>query len=157
MNLASVFSKVWLWVSLISGIAFGFGNTVVAAADAKFEVQLVWATNDEKPPNDEYHPADAATRTRLESLGLKWKNFFVVKKSEFETKGGESGRITVSEKSSISVKLLTAKKAEITFYGQQGEECSRRVQPFKAGEVLVHGGNVPENATAWLITLKRLN
>ncbi len=136
--------------------AWGFESTVVAA-ETKFEVQLVWATNDEKPPNDRYQPADEATQKRLESLGLKWKNFFVVRKSEFETKNGESGRITVSEKSSIAVKLLAHKKAEIIFYGQQGEECSRRVQRFRVGEVLVHGGNVPENATAWLITLKRLN
>lgn len=126
------------------------------AGEAKFEAQLIWATNDEKPPKDDYKPVDEETRKKLEGLGLKWKNFFVVKRKEFETKNGESGKVEISEKSAISVKLLEDKKVEVVFYGKKGEECSRRKQPLKAGETLIHGGNVPENATAWLVTLKRI-
>lgn len=157
MNFTSKLGLTWLWAIVLPGMLLASGSNAVLAAEGKFEVQLVWATNDEKPPNDQYKAVDEEMRKKLESLGLKWKNFFVVKKAGFETKNGDSGRVTISEKSSISVKVLAEKKVEVVFFGKNGEECSRRVQPLKTGEVLVHGGNVPENATAWLVTLKRLD
>lgn len=154
MNLRFKFTAAWFW-ALLLGIFIG-NVGAATAGEAKFEAQLVWATNDEKPPSDDYKPVNEETRKKLESLGLKWKNFFIVKQKDFETKNGESGKVQISEKSTIAVKLLDDKKVEVVLYGKKGEECSRRSQPLKAGEVLCFGGNVPENATAWLVTLKRL-
>jgi len=153
MNFKPTFGLAWFW-ALVIGVLVADARAAVAG-EAKFEAQLVWATNDEKPPKDDYKPVDEETRKKLEGLGLKWKNFYVVKRKDFETKNGESGKVEISEKSSISVKLLDDKKVEVVLFGRKGEECSRRTQPLKAGEMLVHGGNVPENATAWLVTLKR--
>lgn len=154
MNLRSNFTSVWFW-ALVIGL---FAGTASAgqAGEAKFEAQLVWATNDDKPPGDDYKPVSEETRKKLESLNLKWKHFYTVKTKEFETKNGESGKVEISEKSSITVKLLPEKKVEVVFYGKKGEECSRRNQPLKAGEILCFGGNVPEKDTAWLVTVKRL-
>lgn len=154
MNLRVNFTAAWL-PALVFGLLLGNAHAAVAG-EAKFEAQLIWATNDEKPPKDDYKPVDEETRKKLESLGLKWKNFYLVKKKDFETKNGDSGKVEVSEKSSIAVKQLDDKKVEVVFYGKKGEECSRRTQSLKVGEMLVHGGSVPENATAWLVTLKRL-
>ncbi len=145
----------WVWAAIVGGLIALNAGTVVAG-EAKFEAQLVWGTNDEKPPNDDYKPVDPETLKRIESLNLKWKSFFVVKKVELETKNGASGKVPVSDKSSISVKLIEGDKVEVVFYGKKGEECSRSVQSLKTGKMLVHGGNVPENATAWLVTLKRI-
>lgn len=155
MNFKPKFRLAWICAVVTVGILVA-GVSSSFADEAKFESKLVWATNDEKPPDDSYKPVDQEARKKLESLGLKWKNFFVVKRVEFETKSGASGKVAVSDKSSISVKLLDDKKVEVVFYGKKGEECSRRVQTLKTGETLVHGGNVPENATAWLVTLKRI-
>ena len=154
MNLRSNFTSVWFW-ALVVGL---FAGTASAghAGEAKFEAQLVWATDAEKPPSDDYKPVDEETRKKLESLNLKWKKFYTVKKKEFETKNGESGKVELSEKSAITVKLLPEKKVEVVFFGKKGEECSRRNQPLKPGEILCFGGNVPEKDTAWLVTLKRL-
>ncbi len=155
MNFKPQFGLAWLCAVALLG-NFAIASGAAFAGEAKFDAQLVWATNDEKPPNENYKPVGEKTRKKLESLGLKWKNFFVVKRTEFETKNGDSGKVSVSEKSAIAVKLLADKKVEVVFFGKKGEECSRRVQPLKVGEMLVHGGSVPENATAWLVTLKRL-
>ncbi len=155
MNLKPKFGLAWICAVVAIGFLFASAGST-NAGEAKFEAQLVWATNDEKLPDDNYKPADQEARKKLESLGLKWKSFFVVKRVEFETKSGASGKVAVSDKSSISVKLLDEKKVEVVFYGKKGEECSRRVQTLKLGEMLVHGGNVSENATAWLVTLKRI-
>jgi hypothetical protein len=155
MNFKPKFGLAWICAVVTFGFIFAsVGSTF--AGEAKFESQLVWATNDEKPPSDNYKPVDQETQKKLESLGLKWKGFYVVKRVEFETKNGESGKVAVSDKSSISVKVLDDKKVEVVFFGKKGEECSRRVQKLKIGEMLMHGGNVPENATAWLVTLKRI-
>jgi len=154
MNLRFNYTSAWFWAVLLG---LFIGNVGAATAgEEKFEAQLVWATNDEKPPSDDYKPVNEEPRKKLESLGLKWKNFFIVKRKDFETKNGESGKVQISEKSTIAVKLLPEKKVEVVLYGKKGEECSRRSQPLKAGEMLCFGGNVPENATAWLVTLKRL-
>jgi hypothetical protein len=155
MNFKPKFGVVWMWAVVAVGFLVA-GAGPAFAGEATFEAQLVWATNDEKPPNDRYKPADQETQKKLESLGLKWKSFFVVNRMVFETQNGASGKIAVSDKSSISVKLLDDKKVEVVFYGKKGEECSRRVQTLKTGEMLVHGGNVPENATGWLVALKRV-
>ena len=104
MNLRFNSTSVWFW-ALLLGLFIGSVGTATAG-EAKFEAQLVWATNDEKPPSDDYKPVNEETRKKLESLGLKWKNFFIVKRKEFETKNGESGKVKISEKSAISVKLL---------------------------------------------------
>ena len=154
MNFKPQLGVAWMWVVVLGMLTASAG--AASAAEAKFDAQLVWATNDEKPPDASYKPVSEETRKKLESLGLKWKNFFLVKRSDFETKNGDSGKVAVSEKSSIAVKLLDEKKVEVVFYGKKGEECSRRTQSLKVGEMLVHGGDIPENATAWLVTLKRL-
>ncbi|MGC3957963.1 MAG: hypothetical protein QM813_08475 [Verrucomicrobiota bacterium] len=154
MNLRSNYTPVWFWAVLF-GLCLG--NVGAALADeAKFEAQLVWATADEHPPQDDYKPVDEATQKKLESLGLKWKRFYLVKKTEFQTKNGESGKISLSEKSAISVKLLDDKKVDVVLFGKKGEQCTRNSQPLKAGEILAFGSNVPEKDTAWLIALKRL-
>lgn len=154
MNLRFNSTSAWFWALLLGLFSGNVG--AATAGEAKFEAQLVWATNDEKPPGDDYKPVDEETRKKLESLGLKWQNYFVVKRKDFETKNGESGKVQISEKSTIAVKLLEDKKVEVILFGKKGQECSRRSQPLKADEMLCFGGNVPENATAWLVTLKRL-
>jgi hypothetical protein len=154
MNLRFNFTSAWFWALLLG---LFIGNVGAATAgEAKFEAQLVWATNDEKPPSDDYKPVNEETRKKLESLNLKWKNYFIVKRKVFETKNGESGKVQMSETSTITVKLLEDKQVEVALYGKNGKFCSRRSQPLQAGEMLCFGGNVPENATAWLVTLKRL-
>lgn len=154
MNLRSNFTPAWFWV-VVFGLCLG-NVSAGLAGEARFETQLVWATTDEHPPKEDYKPVDEETQKKLESLGLKWKKFYLVKKTDFQTKNGESGKISLSEKSAISVKLLDDKKVEVVLYGKKGEECSRRSQPLKVGEILSFGGNVPEKDTAWLITLKRV-
>mgnify|MGYP001186291876 CR=1 FL=1 len=156
MNLIPTLNLTRIWALVFAVTAWG-GGVVALADDGKYEAKVIWATNDEKLPDDKkFEPTDPETRAKLESLGLKWKNFYEVKRVKFDAPNGESGKVAISEKSSLSVKELPGKKVEVVFYTKDGKECSRREQTFKRGEMLVHGGNVPENATAWLVTLKKL-
>lgn len=154
MNLRFNYTPVLFWTLLLG---LFIGNVGAATAgEAKFEAQLIWATDEVKPPSDDYKPVNEETRKKLESLNLKWKNYFIVSRKEFKTKDGESGNVQMSETSTITVKVLEDKKVEVVLYGKKGKECSRRSQPLKVGEMLCFGGNVPEKDTAWLVTLKLL-
>lgn len=156
MNLNPTFALARIWSLVLVGL-FVFGVATAMAGTAKFEAQVVWATNDETPPEGKnFQPVDEKTRKKLESLGLKWKHFYEVKRQQFDAPKGDSGKVKISDKSSLSVKVLKDRKVEVFFYGKDGKVCSRREQTLKAGDLLVHGGNVPENATAWLVTLEQL-
>ncbi len=156
MNLNPTHTLGWLRLALLACAVMG-GAAAAVAGDSKYEAQVVWATNDEKvPEGKDFKPVDDETRRKLESLGLKWKHYYEVKRVKFDAPKGDSGRVTISEKSSLSVKELPGKKMEVVFYGKDGKECSRCEQTLKRGDMFVHGGNVPENATAWLVTLKRV-
>lgn len=156
MNRNHTFSLTRIWPMFFAGMLLAGISAAFAGDHPKFESLVVWATNTEKPESDKYKPVDAETRKNLESLGLKWKFFYEVNQVKFGAPNGESGKVKVSEKCSISVKILKDKKVEVVFYGKKDEECSRGVQTLKPGKMIVHGGNVPENATAWLVTLKQL-
>lgn len=154
MNFKFNYTATW-FRALLLGLFIG-NVGAATAGEPKFEAQLVWATNDAKPPNDDYKPVNEETRKKLDSLPMKWKNYFIVSRKDFETKKGESGKILMSETSTITVKVLEDKKVEVVLYGKKSKECSRRSQPLKAGEMLCFGGNVPEKDTGWLVTVKRL-
>lgn len=144
----------WTWTAVAVCLPF-LSMAAALASDLKFETQLVWATNDAKSPNEKHKPVEPEVRKKLESLSLKWKNFFEVNRVSLKVPKGESRKSSLSDKCSIEVKAIDSKKIEVIFYGQKGEVCSRRTQPLSTDEILVHGGNAA-NSTAWLVVLKRI-
>jgi hypothetical protein len=147
----AVFRFGWLAL-LLSLLAWGGGPA--QAADAKFEAQLIWATNDKNSPNPNHKEVETEMRQRLGKLPLKWANYFEVNRKSFAVSDGGTNRVVMSEKSSIEVKLLDARRVEVLLYGKKGDVCTKQTQPLPKGEILVFGGESP-NATAWLVTLKR--
>jgi hypothetical protein len=129
------------------------GGTRAQAGDMKFQAQLVWATDDDKPPaGKDYKPVDSAIGGRLKKL-LKWKNYFEVRHTEFALSPGEAKNVPISEKCQIEVKDVGKGTIEVVLVGK-GKEVARQKQALPKGEMLVLGGNAP-NATAWMVTLKR--
>lgn len=135
-------------------LALGGGR--VQAADANFEAQLIWASNDKKSPNPKHKEVETEMRQRLGKLPLKWANYFEVNRKSFTVADGGTNRVAMSEKSSVEVKLLDTRRVEVLLYGKKGDVCTKQTQPLPKGEILVFGGESP-NATAWLVTLKRTN
>lgn len=123
------------------------------AADLKFQVQLVWATDDPKPPEGKnYLPVDPETRNRLKAL--KWRNFFEVRRIDFSVAPGAARKVAISEKCEMDLKDLGNSVVEVVVIGK-GKEVARVKQALPKGEILVPGGNAP-NETAWLAILKRV-
>ena len=124
------------------------------AATLKLEVQLVWATNDDRSPDPKHKPVGSDVKEKLKELPLKWSNYFEVTRKGFEVPPSSTSKVALSEKCELDVKSLGGSKLEVTLFGK-GKETLKRTQSLPRGEMLVLGGNAP-NATAWLVVLKRI-
>ena len=122
---------------------------------AKFELQLVWATNDKQSPDAKHKDISPERRKRLEQLQLKWANYFEVNQKEFTVPDRGTNKVPISEKCTVSVKDLGGNKFEVIWYSKSGKVVGKQTQPLAKGEVLILGGNAP-GATAWFIILKRI-
>jgi len=123
------------------------------SAELKFQVQLVWATDDDKPPaGKDYKPVDPVLRKQIKAL--KWKNYFEVRHIDFSVVPGSTKKVAISEKCELDVKDLGNNNVEVVLFGK-GKEVARLKQALKKGDILVPGGDAP-NETAWLAILKRV-
>lgn len=134
---------------ILTGLAAA-GVSESRAADLKLEAQLLWGTDDTKPPpGKNWKPADPAVTKKIP---LKWKNYFEVNRKSFAAKAGEIRKEPMSDKCLIEVKNLDNSNVEVTLFGK-GREVMSRKQALPRGEILVLGGNAP-NDTAWLVILR---
>jgi len=125
------------------------------AADLRFQAQLVWGTDDPKPPEGKnFKPVEGDIRQKLKDLPLRWGNYFEVSRTNFDVALASSRTVAISEKCALEVKSLGGTSIEVTSLSK-GKEVMKRKQSLPKGEVFVLGGNAP-NATAWLVILKRL-
>ena len=140
----------------VAGVMLFFlmGHSQAWAGELKLEAQLIWATNDEKSPDPKQKPVSPEIRKKLAELPLKWSNYFEVNRKRIEVPEGKKQKSTLSDKCEIEVKNLKGDKVEVSLIGK-GEPALTRTQSLPKGEILVVGGNAP-NATAWLVTLKRV-
>ncbi|HZR16568.1 MAG TPA: hypothetical protein VFE51_04515 [Verrucomicrobiae bacterium] len=125
------------------------------AGEMKLEAQLVWGTDDSKPPEGkDYKPVEAAIQKKIKDLPLKWKNYFEVKRTEFKIAPAAATKIPISEKCSLTVQSHNDSVVEVSWIGK-GREVLKRTQSLSKGEILILGGNAP-NATAYLMVLRRI-
>ena len=120
----------------------------------KFEVQLIWGTNDPQSPDPKHKPVEPAVKKKLDELPLKWANYFEVNRKVFEVPLNGTTKVPLSEKCALEVKNLGHSMIEVSLVGK-GKEVGKRTQKLPKGESLFLGGNAP-NATAWLVFLKRI-
>lgn len=123
------------------------------AGEMQFEVHLVWATDDPKPPEGkDYKPLEPQIRKQIKAL--KWKNYFEVRHIDFSVSPATSKKVSISDKCSIEIKDLGNSNLEVVLIGK-GKEVARVKQVLRKGEILVPAGDAP-NETAWLAILRRV-
>jgi hypothetical protein len=131
-----------------------FAAPAAQAGDLKFQAILVWATNAEKSPNPNHKPVGAEVRRKLSELPLKWKNYFEVNRKQALVPSGGSERVELSRKCAIELTDIDGEQVEVSLFGK-GEQVLKRRQSLPKGEMLVLGGNAPDE-TGWLVVLKRV-
>ena len=141
------------WVCAALAICICY-QTHACAGELKLQTQLVWGTDDAKPPEGKnYKPVEPDIQKKLRELPLKWKNYFEVKRTDFSLGPALTKKVPLSEKCELNVVHQTNSTVEVSLIGK-GKEVVKRTQALPKGEILVLGGNAP-NATAWLVILKR--
>jgi acylphosphatase len=124
-----------------------------SAGEMQFQVHLVWATDDPKPPaGKDYQPLEPEIRKQIKAL--KWKNYFEVRHIDFSLSPAGGKKVAISDKCSIEIKDLGNSNVEVILIGK-GKEVARVKQVLRKGEILVPAGDAP-NETAWLAILKRV-
>jgi hypothetical protein len=146
----------WLIALTFLGL---LGMGVALAADAKsaakFEAQLIWATNDKQSPDPKHKEVEPEIRKKLAELPLKWEHYFEINRQQVSVPKNGTNCVVLSDKCTVTVKRLGDQKVEVSLYGKKATACFTRTQPLPKSDILVLGGNAP-NATAWLVTLKRV-
>jgi len=148
-------ASLLLWFSVASAfLALGDSRAQAKEKELKFEVQLIWGTNEKESPDPKHTPVEADIRKKLDGLPLKWANYFIVNRKTFTVPAGGSARVPLSEKCEIGVADLGHGKIELSHFGK-GKEVWKGKPALPKGETFVLGGNAP-NSTSWLIVLKRI-
>jgi hypothetical protein len=144
-----------LWVGAM--LTLGAGSTINASAgEIKLQTQLVWGTDDTKPPQGkDYKPVEPEIQHKLQELPLKWQHYFEVRRTNFSVTATVPKKVPLSDKCELNVLSQNNDTVEVALIGK-GKEVVRRTQALPRGEILVLGGNAP-NASAWLVILKRLD
>lgn len=144
-----------LWVGMM--LTLGAGEAAkTSAAEFKLQTQLVWGTDDTKPPEGkDYKPVEAEIQHKLHELPLKWKNYFEVRRTNFSVTATVPKKVPLSEKCELNILSQNNQTVEVALIGK-GKEVVKRTQALPKGEILVLGGNAP-NASAWLVIVKRID
>ncbi|MSU61329.1 MAG: hypothetical protein EXS31_02870 [Pedosphaera sp.] len=143
-----------LWV-MATGLG-GIAQRVEAAegkADWKFEVQLIWGTNDEKPSGKELKEVEVKITEGLKGI-FKWKNYFEVTRKKMDVAGGATQRLKMSDKCDVEVQSLGGSNVEIRLIGE-GKCVNKVKQTISAGRLITIAGG-DKNDTAWFVILKPL-
>jgi hypothetical protein len=142
-----------LWCAI--GLAFTtWAAPQALAGDLKFEVQLVWGTNNEKPKNPNHKPVAPEVKKEIQKLPLKWTNYFEINRQKFSVSSGGTNKVAVSGTCQLEVKHTNGSNMAVSLFGK-GKEVMKRNQSLPKGETLVLGGNAPDESS-WLVILKRV-
>jgi hypothetical protein len=142
-----------VWFSF--ALALPMATAAAAPADLHLQAQLIWAGDGAKPPEGKnYKPVEGAVGKKLKDLPLKWKSYFEVSRTNFVVVPATLCKVAVSEKCQLEVRAKSDSSLEVQLIGK-GKQVFKRTQSLPEGEILVLGGNAP-NDTAWLVIIRQV-
>lgn len=134
------------WVSIPSGRA--------GEKDLKFEIKLIWGTDDIKVKAKDLKELKEIDPKILEKLRgvFKWKHYFEIetKKDVIVAKGARN-KLKMSSKCELEIANLGDNRVEVILVGE-GKRVVNKKQTVTPGELLVWGGD-GQDATAWFVVL----
>src|SRR4051812_20962338 len=120
-----------------AGAAFVLANAAEQPGTTKplkFEIQLLWGTNDPQSPDPKHKPVEADVAKRLKQLPLKWSNYFVINKKVLSLEAGGEKKEPLSEKCAIVIKDLGKSMFQVIQLGK-GEVVYKGTKALAVGEI----------------------
>jgi len=147
----------WVVGSILAMVVIG-GAPAGRSAEttgSKFEVQLLWATDDNTSSKPKHKPVGPDLKKRLNQLPLKWTNYFEETRKVVLVRQHGAEKTNLSGSCDIEIRDLGGSRVEVTHFGK-GKKVGERAQDLPRGDILVLGGNAP-GATSWLVVVKRID
>ena len=135
---------------LLLGIILTLGASAaeLKAEDRKFQAQLIWGTDMEKPDGPELKKVNAELGERLQKV-FKWKFYFEVKDVKFVVPEKGTKKVTLSKKCDIEVRDLGKPMVEAKLFGEG--KLVKTVKQAAAQSLVIAGDD--RNDTAWFVVL----
>jgi hypothetical protein len=126
------------------------GASEAKAVEHSFQVQLIWATDGDKPKDRSLKDIDSKLQEKLKGV-FKWKNYFEITQKPLTITRSASQKLKLSDKCDIQVQELGSSRIEIKLFGE-GNLVLKKVQAVTPGEVIVLAGD-SKNDTAWFVVM----
>lgn len=134
----------------------GLGGDALAG-EPRYQIQLVWGTDDPKADPGGKKPLDEGIRERLRSL--RWKSYFVVKSEVATVTAKESKRLTLSDRCAVELKELPNGHLEVKMFslkpGSEVKEVASKTMSLKelnGGNLIIYAGDSKDRwDDAWLV------
>jgi len=133
-------------------LLFALAAAELRAEDLNIEAQLIWGTNADKSPDASHQPVDKATADKLKNV-FKWKNYFLVKKTNVVVPSRSTKQIQLSKQCSVEITELAGPKVEVKLIGDHNPVI-KGVKSLSKGESFVIAGD-DKNETAWFVVIKQ--
>src|SRR6185369_17019280 len=91
------------------------------AEELSLEAQLVWGTNDSKPPADsktKLVPIGPKLEAKLKKSPFKWEHYYEVRREKFSLKRNEEKAVPMSKNCEIKVKNLGDEQVSLQLIGK---------------------------------------
>ncbi len=121
---------------------------LAVAADETLKLELVWGTNDDKPPAKSVREAGPKLTGKLSSV-FKWKNYFIVNEEIFTLPKKARQPLELSNKCHVVVRDIGDGNVEVDLLDNKGESFKKLTKSLKQlhqGDHAVIGG---EDKTKW--------
>lgn len=134
-------------------LAMAFGPLALADSKPgqKYTAILIWGSDGPKPEGKELKDVDGKLTEKFTKI-FKWKNYYEVKRSDFELKPGEPKKVSLSDKCEVSLNMTEKEGLEVELFGE-GRSVYKGKQSMPLKDVLILAGD-DKNATAWFVVLK---
>ena len=120
------------------------------AGDLNLQAKLIWATNGDKPNDQDLKEVDPKTAEKLGGV-FKWKSYYEVSRTNFTVAAATTKTVKMSPKCDVKVSNQGKSQLEVELYGK-GKMVVRKRQQLAVGELLVLAGD-DKNDTAWFVIM----
>jgi hypothetical protein len=146
-------TRLLLVVGMLSALCTWFllgADKPVAGADTVFQVQLIWGTNADSPPDKEFKDVDPKIQAQFKGI-FKWKKYYEVSRKSLSVPKDGAPKLKLSDKCEIQVQDLGGGRAEIRLFGN-GKLVVKQFQKIVPGNPVVLAGDC-DDASAWFVVL----
>ena len=136
-------------LSVLPTVAGGTGKD----EGVKLRAQLIWGTNDDKPPGAGQNELEGPLRKKLSGI-FKWKHYFEVKRTEQTIGPKTTKRLKLSPECEVEIKNLGSGMVSAKLFGD-GKALLEQKLNLSSKEPVVLGGH-GKDKTAWFVVLSPL-